>query len=763
MLKYGPMFRGLCLVLACVASLPLAAQLASALPADRLAFANQLSRRGLYAEALKEYEAIRDVKSLPRDEVMYRLGEAYRNVGRTQDALTAYAGLVKQHPQSRYVDYARLNRALLLSGETRIAELKALDYVGASDQIRATALYWLGETLESQKKPQDAVQWYRKAAGVSSTNDVARLSRLRAAAILSVSHEVADRREAQGIYLDLAMGEDAHLAEEATFFAGMMSYREGRYKEAAQLFRRLATRFPDSARAKESAIYAAWSNYLDGRYGEVLQIAARLRDEENEDAYYLVAAALRRLERRQDAVEAYSAALAKFPRGRHADTEWFERLTVLAASGDNAAVLDELAKRPDPPAKTADRAWSYGCEAAIAVTNYPRAIEFATLVARNKDGALVQNAVHRLAWLYEKTGDWPRSAIAYRGLAKNWPESAVAAQALYQAGAAEIRAGRPEQARADWTKLLASYPDSPFASEALYSRAMEELRKKEYRAAESSLDELHRRFPKFAKRAEALYWWGVAANSIGDIPEAERHFRAALEAKPSAEFERETRLELAFILQKRGVEREAADIFAGLLGSKAVDRMPPAELSWLSEFMAGIANYGAALDAAKVIESRNIDADWNQIGAMLAGQAHEGLGETDAAAAAYTRALATGAKTAHGARAALALGKIESSQALFDEAKAHLADAVERAHSKELLAVRVQAYAALAANEEARGDGPAALGYHMLVGTLFDDAEVVPFALERAAAILRKQGRGKEADELDAERAKRYPKAGKQP
>ena len=157
MLKYGPMFRGLCLVLACVASLPLAAQLASALPADRLAFANQLSKRGLYAEALKEYEAIRDVKSLPRDEVMYRLGEAYRNVGRTQDALTAYAGLVKQHPQSRYVDYARLNRALLLSGETRIAELKALDYVGASDQIRATALYWLGETLESQKKPLDAV------------------------------------------------------------------------------------------------------------------------------------------------------------------------------------------------------------------------------------------------------------------------------------------------------------------------------------------------------------------------------------------------------------------------------------------------------------------------------------------------------------------------------------------------------------------------------------------------------------------------------
>ncbi len=761
MIKYPPMFKRLCLVLAWVVVLPLSAQLASALPADRLIFANQLSKRGLYAEALKEYEAIRDVKTLPRDEVRFRLGEAYRHVGRTGDALREYAELIKSDPQSRYVDYARLNRALLMVGETREKELLALDHAGASEQIRATALYWLGETLEAKKDVKGATGWYLKAAQISSTNDVARLARLRAAALLSASPEVADRRQAQGIYLDLAASPDPNLAAEAIFFAGMMSYREGRYTEATTLFRRLAKIYPDSVRTKECAIYAAWSNYLSGRYGEVLEIATKLRDEGNEDAYYLVGAALRRLERRQDAIDAYSLALEKFPRGRHADTEWFERLAVLAISGENHAVLEALAKRPDPPAKVADRAWSYGCEAAIAVTNYPRAIEFATLVARQPSGAMVPTAVHRLAWLYEKTGDWARAALAYRTLAKKWPENAVAAQALYQAGVAELRAGRPEQARADWTSLLAQYPDSPFGSEALYARAMEELRKKEFRAAEHSLDELQRRFPQHAKRAEALYWWGVAAKGIGDTPEAERHFRAALAAKPSAEFEREAKLELAFILQKRGVDREAAELLAGLLDTKAVDRIPPTELAWISETMGAYANPAAALTAAKIIETRRIDADWTQIGATLAGAAHEALGETDAAIAAYTRALATGARTASGAKAALALGRLETAQALFDEAKEHLAEAVERANSQDLLHTRVQAYVALAANEEARGDGAAALGYHMLVGTLFDDPEVVPHALVRAAAILRKQGRAKEADELDAERAKRYPKAEK--
>ncbi len=761
MIKCSPMFKRLCLFLVGAAALSACAQLASALPADRLALANQLSKRGLYAEALKEYEAIRDDKTLPRDEIRFRLGEAYRHVGRAAEALREYAALIAADPQSRYVDYARLNRALLLTGESREKELLALDHAGASDQIRATALYWLGETLEAKKDVTGATRCYLKAAGVSATNDVARLSRLRAASLLSNSSEVADRRHAQGIYLDLAESPDANLAAEAIFFAGMMSYREGRHAEASTLFRRLMRDCPGSVRAKECAIYAAWSNYLGGRYGETLELAVKLRDDGNEDAYYLVGAALRRLERRADAIDAYSRALEKFPRGRHADTEWFERLAVLAVSGEHAAVLDALTKRPDPPEKVADRAWSYGCEAAIAVTNFPRAIEYATLVARQPEGRMVATAVHRLAWLYEKTGDWARAAFAYRTLAKKWPENAIAAQALYQAGVAELRAGRPEQARADWTSLLTKYPDSPFGSEALYARAMEELRNKEFRAAARSLHELQRRFPQHAKRAEAFYWWGVAANGIGDAPEAERHFRAALAARPSAEFEREARLELASVLQKRGADREAAEMFAGLLETKAVARMPPTQLAWLSETMSSLANHAAALAAAKVIEDRGIGADWNQIGAALAGAAHEGLGETDAAIAAYTRALGTGARTASGAKAALALGKLEMDQALFDEAKEHLADAVARAHSQDLIGIRVQAYVALAANEEARGDTAAALGYHMLVGTLFDDPVVVPRALEHAAAILRRQGRVKEADELDAERAKRYPKAEK--
>ena len=753
------MFKQLIILVFLAASLPLAAQLASALPADRLALAKQLANRGLYAEALKEFEAIRGNPAVPGDEVCYRLGEAYRSAKRPKDALAAYDELLKKYPQSRFVDFARLNRALLLDGDARTKELMALNHVGASEQIRVTALYWLGAAAEQAKDPRSALVWYERAAALSSTNEVGRLSRLRCAGLLAASEDTADRRKAQAIYLDMSMSADQALAQEALYLVAMLSYREGRYKEAADLFNRLSTRFPQSPRMKECSLFAAWSNYLSGRYAETLKLAVPLREAKVEDAYYLVASSLRYLERRSDALDAYTLALKDFPNGKHADSEWFERLSVLAANGDHKAILATLEQRPHPPKRMAARAWSYGCEAAIAVTNFPQAIEYARLVAAEPDVKTASSAVHRLAWLYEKTSDWPRSALAYRSLAEKWPNDKIAPQALYQAGVTETRAGRPEQARADWTKLLAKYPDSPFAGEALASRAMAELRVKEYRAAERSISELATRFPDRAKTAEMLYWWGVAANGIDDAPEAEKHFRAALVAHPTAEFEREIKLELASILQKRNEKQEAAKIFSELLNTKAVDRLPPATLAWVSESMLALTNYTAALSAAKVIESRKLDADWQQVGATLAGMAHEGLDERDAATAAYQRALASGAQTVRGAQAALALGRIESASGLFDEAKTHLSDAVQRAAPQNLLALRLQAYAALAANEEERGDLAAALGYHMLVGTLFDDAEVVPHALARAAAIMRKQGRAAEATKLEAERKQRYPKA----
>ena len=758
------MFKRFCLIVLASVALPLAAQLVTAPPSDRLELAIQLSKRGMHAEALREYEAIRDAKGVPHDEVLFRLGDTYRILKRPEDALNCYAELISSTPASRYADVARLNRAMLRTGAARARELKELDRRNAPDSIRATALNYLGDIARDAKDTKAAIDYYRRAAEVSATNDVARLARLKEAALLSESDVQLDRRLALGIYLDLAEADDPQLAAESLFSAAMLGYHDGRYAESAKLFHRLAAEHADSPRVGESRIFAAWSCFLSGRYTEALEIASPLRGPDNEDAYYITASSLRMLERRVDAIHAYAAQLQAFPKGRYADEAWFDYLTVVAAQGDNAGVLKMLSERGDPPQKYAERAWGLGCESAIALTNYPVAVEYARRVARNRNSAFAPSAVHRLAWLLEQTQDWMGAARAYRNLAVVWPTNAVAAQALFLAGACEMKRGQPELACNDWKALVVRYPDSPYASDALYARAIAVLRRREktaqdYRAAEQLLGERLTRFPNAACRMENLYWWGVAAHGAGDEPEAENHLRAALAEKPSAVFEREIKLELASVLKKRGKAREAAELFASLLDTKAVDRLTPEVLEWTARTMMDAQNWTAARAAAAALERRQVDPAWTQTAATLLGQAYERLDENDAAKEAYARALATGSETESGPVAALALGRLESAGGQFDEAREHLENAVTRAQSPEMRLLRIQAYAALAANEEERGEMDKALGYHMLVGSLFDDKRMVPHALSRAAAILKEKGREKEAADVMADLRKRFPDA----
>ena len=75
-------------------ALQLAAQLVTALPQDRLKLAIQLSKSGMYDDARREFEAIRNAKGVPKDEVLFRLGNVYRTLNRPEDAFACYADLI---------------------------------------------------------------------------------------------------------------------------------------------------------------------------------------------------------------------------------------------------------------------------------------------------------------------------------------------------------------------------------------------------------------------------------------------------------------------------------------------------------------------------------------------------------------------------------------------------------------------------------------------------------------------------------------------
>ena len=280
-------------------------------------------------------------------------------------------------------------------------------------------------------------------------------------------------------------------------------------------------------------------------------------------------------------------------------------------------------------------------------------------------------------------------------------------------------------------------PQSPYAGDALYARAIVVLRRQQktvqdYREVERVLDEFLLRFPNTTRRMETLYWSGVAAHGADDAPKAEERLRAALNEKPSAEYEREIKLELAAVLKKRGAEREAAELFTSLLDTKAVDRLTPELLEWTARTMINAQKWDAAIAAASTLERRQIEPAWKQVAATLVGQAREGMGEKDAAMEAYARALATGSNTESGAQAALALGRLESANGLFNEARKHLNDAISRAQSPEMSPLRDQAQSALAEIDERlmnekREEKFAQIQKILRAGSSFDNHFVVLF------------------------------------
>ncbi|MDD4102062.1 MAG: tetratricopeptide repeat protein [Kiritimatiellae bacterium] len=737
---------------------------------DRLHLADGLFRRSMFDLAAREYEALaREPDLADLDNVLFRLGECKRRLKLSAEAEAAYQLLAEKFPASPNTPRARLQLALLKMdrGGDALAEAVAvfeeLSADNVAPDVRAAALYHLGETLERLNRAEEALTRYAKLGESFADTDYGMYAGLRSAWLLNKTGKPEDRRRALGMYLDLShKAKDPKVAEESLFFASQLSLLDERYEESANLFNTLQSRFPESARIVKAALGAGWANYHAGRFKESSEILELIISDkshaEREEILYLKANCLRQLEQRAEAVKFYATQLAEFPSGRLSERAWYEKLTTLYRDGRYEDVLRVAAQRLPPPEAYADNVYWMNSEAAMALGQPDTAVQNSRLlVEKCPQSPFVKDALYRLGWLLQKQEAWESAASWFMQVAERFPDDPLASKALYAAGVCRTRLGQGDAALRDWIALLTKYPNAEEAAETLYQKAMEELRAKNPRAAGATLDERMRRFPEDSRKAEVFYWRAAVLHQTGELAEAEKFFRACLAANPSKEFEREAMLELGMLVQKVGRKAEAADLFHKLLDAPIAERLGPDRLAWLAEFQNEQKQPEAAVKAAQALLALKPDKGWTQTAWTVLGRIHRDKGERDPAIRAFSEALATGATTAYGAEAALRLGELLTAAGRFDEAAEHLNDAAARAAQPELIGLRARAYAGLARNAEAQGDAEAALRYYMSVGILFDDPVLVPEALHKSSLLLDKAGRSAEAQAMREELKTRYP------
>jgi tetratricopeptide (TPR) repeat protein len=115
-------------------------------------------------EAIALYKKLLDKYPLYQgnDQVLYQMSRAYEELGQTEDAMGVMDRLVRDFPNSRYIDEVRFRRAEFFFVHRRYLEAeatyKSIVAIGVSSPYYELALYKLGWTFYKQELYEDALQ-----------------------------------------------------------------------------------------------------------------------------------------------------------------------------------------------------------------------------------------------------------------------------------------------------------------------------------------------------------------------------------------------------------------------------------------------------------------------------------------------------------------------------------------------------------------------------------------------------------------------------
>lgn len=757
-------------LLACFAGLLSVAPCSHALePAEQLQFADGLYARGMWDTAVKEYQAylarnpgLKD----GRDVVLYRLGESYRELGRTNDADAAYQQVYNDYPSGEFHYRAGLRRAELLEqagqGAQQVQLLVTMLAGTPPPEMGAACRYALGAALEKQGRPAEAAQAYEAILRNCSGTPFVSYAAL---ALAGLERQSGGSRVA-GLYVIAATNAASpRVGAEAWFQLGDYCFARKDYTNSAQAYEQLVSRYPSDERVAQARLQQAWSLYNARRFAEALTICASVtatpggRGQSGAEWLYLKANCERQVMRNDEAIGTYTELLKAYPESALAGSGAYERALACFKLGRFQEALDQARGLVANERIRRDVCWLLG-ESCAALGDEAGAVQYyRMLVDQYPSAPLAGDALYRMAHLLQKKGDFLQAAELFGRLVSEFPAHELAAQALFAQASCWGKARNHEQAVVAYTRLIEAYPASRFVEESLYQKAtVETFLRRDARALET-WRELLTRFPATRFGADARFWNGVLLEEGGRFEEAETSFRAALKTDPapSEDLARRIQFRLALVLQRRGQPDESARILQALLATPIRDQIPPALLEWLGDYQVGRREFDKAdAVAQRLMEKADTDT-WRQIAWGLKGKALMGQGKSEEARQAFERVVGMSTRSPAMAEAWLKLGELRLAAGDAAKARGAFEEAATLAASETLLAIRVQAYAGIGRALKAQGDQAGAARHFLSVAVLFDDPALVPECLYEAAAAFQASGRPDDATKAKKELLERYP------
>jgi TolA-binding protein len=733
----------------------------------QLSLADNLFDRKQSESAVPEYEKflIMASKNSPgKDRALYRLGESQRLMGSKTAAEATFRKLVESVPPGEFTASAAYRLAEILEDRgdaPAAADNFALAARGAVDpSIRNTALYREALVREKIDQPEQAAQARALLTAIADGNSAGSFKMQALMHLAARDATLGKREQALEWYQRILSTPPPQTTPEAlsevALKAAILESELGKTEEASKLFEKVATSKDSGKWGNIAALGALRLAAQAGNDQAVLALSGRALSgdpDEKPEILLLRANALRKLGKNTQALAEYDAILKEFPGSKAASLAPFQRLLSLYALR-NPQLFTEIDGYLLTASDPGDRARAQLLKAEETLRN-GKYTEAAAMYHGIQTDALPPGSgpdiLYKETWALIQADNKAPAAEALDRFLAAYPDDNRVPTALAQRGQLRQQQKDFAGALADFNRLQQQYPKAPERELALQQKSLILGQQQENEAMSETFSLLLSEYPKSKAVAQAHYWIGWAALEKKDYPKAVSELSQAREADPKQFGERSgLRILLAEYYQNHVAKaaREAAALKASPI--------PPEVGEWLGmKCMESGDNAKAERFLSPLVRKGLPGASDPQIQSSLAS-ALIAQGKFREAQVPASACLKLSHDPASRARALLVAAAIQNSMKKCQEASSMTDEAM-------LLQPEgsINAEARILSGDilTARLDYAAAAKAYMTAAVLYDDPEITPKALAKAANAYQKAGNQTEAAKTADELRKRFPNA----
>ena len=456
---------------------------------------------GMYVRAAENFATL--LKKFPdgkyADQATFFLGESQYHLGNLKSAAVHYARVVEAHPESA---------------------------------LRVDALYALGGTYEELGQYPAAGRIYDVFLKEFGDNPLVPEIRLRKAETVLQMGQYA---EAATVLGDLAVLPDFASADQALFRQAFCLVQLDQLGEAAALYAKLATGYPDSEYVSDAVLAAGRSFYRAEQFEEAAKWFQTAREAGGEfapeAAHWLSRIALR------DGDAARALDVAQQAMKTAADSEFLVHLKM-----DQADAYYEL---PEGRAK------------ALPI--------YLAVATEHGEHELAPQALYNAAFAALELRQYKQAKDHVATFLQAFPEHRLVPDVRYVGAESDLQLGRHEQAESAYRSLIQEQADHPELADWTIRLASTLYLQRKYAEVLSALPPLIQRLDKPEVLAEAHYLIGASQYHSEQFPPSIASLSAALEAAPKWRQADETMLLLGRAQRADGQDGAARETIKKLI------------------------------------------------------------------------------------------------------------------------------------------------------------------------------------------------------